>query len=139
MSARAKHLAVYALLLAAWGSLYAAPAEPDRIVAIGDVHGNYDGLVRILGRARLIDGTRRWTGGRTVLVQTGDFTDRGPRVRAVMDLLMSLQKSAPDSGGQVHVLFGNHEAMNLLGLTRDVSPDAMSEFVDDDSERRRND
>jgi hypothetical protein len=56
-----------------------------------------------------------------------------------MDLLMSLQKSAPDSGGQVHVLFGNHEAMNLLGLTRDVSPNAMSEFVDDDSERRRND
>ena len=139
MGSRARHFAVYALLLTAWCSLYAAPAEPERIVAIGDIHGSYDGLVRVLGRARLIDGMRRWTGGRTVLVQTGDFTDRGPRVRAVMDLLMSLQKSAPDSGGQVHVLFGNHEAMNLLGLTRDVSREAMSEFADGDSERHRND
>jgi hypothetical protein len=37
----------------------------------------------------------------------------------------------------VVVLMGNHEAMNLMGLTRDVNPDAYLQFVDQRSERRR--
>lgn len=138
MSARARKLLILVLVAAAWCSLQAAPDVPPRIVAIGDIHGNLPGLVRILEHAHLMDAAHRWTGGRAVLVQTGDFTDRGPHVRGVMDLLMSLQKSAPHSGGQVYVLLGNHEGMNLLGLTRDVSSKAMAEFADSQSERRRN-
>ena len=49
----------------------AAPATA-RIVAIGDVHGAADNFVAILTRAGLVDAQRRWTGGKTVLVQTGD-------------------------------------------------------------------
>jgi hypothetical protein len=138
MSARARKLLIPVLVAAAWCSLQAAPDPPQRIVAIGDVHGNLAGLVRILEHAHLMDAAHRWTGGHAVLVQTGDFTDRGQHVKGVMDLLMSLQKSAPHSGGQVYVLLGNHEAMNLLGLTQDVSPKAMAEFADSQSETRRN-
>jgi hypothetical protein len=112
-------------------------ATPSRVVAIGDIHGNLDGLVSILRRARLIDQSRKWIGGTAVLVQTGDFTDRGPRVRAAMDLLMALQAGAKKAGGRVHVLLGNHEGLNLLAETRDASPEAMAEFADARSEQRR--
>jgi hypothetical protein len=108
------------------------------VVAVGDVHGNLDGLMSILRRAGLIDQAGKWTGGRATLVQTGDFTDRGPRVRGAMDFLMSLQASAKAAGGEVHVLMGNHEGMNLLTETRDVSAETLSEFADARSEQRRN-
>src|SRR5437773_1779594 len=70
-----------------------------RVVAIGDIHGDLDAFAGILQRTRLTDPSRRWAGGNSILVQTGDFLDRGPEARAVMDLLMSLQKDAPRHGG----------------------------------------
>jgi hypothetical protein len=139
MTSRVRRSIVLVLLLAAAYPPHGLPAASPRVVAVGDIHGDLDSLVRILGRAGLIDQGRRWTGGSAVLVQTGDFTDRGPRVRAVMDLLMSLQAGARKAGGQVHVLLGNHEGMNLLTLTRDVSAESMAGFADARSEKRRND
>ena len=72
----------------------AAPAATERVVAIADIHGDLDAFVGILQRAQLIDPGKHWAGGRAILVQTGDLLDRGPKVRDVMDLLMSLQKEA---------------------------------------------
>jgi hypothetical protein len=114
-----------------------ADPGPPRVVVIGDVHGAYDSFVEILQRAELIDDRLAWIGGDTLFVQTGDLVDKGPDVRNVMDLLISLQVHAEKSGGRVVTLMGNHEAMNLMGLTRDVDPDAYLAFVDDKSERRR--
>ena len=54
-----------------------ASSAGDRVVAIGDVHGEYDGLVSILQRTGLIDAETHWIGGDTTLVQTGDLFDRG--------------------------------------------------------------
>ena len=42
--------------------------------------------------------------------------DRGPDSRKVMDLLMRLEGEASKTGGRVHVLIGNHEAMNVYGV-----------------------
>ncbi|MDJ0763510.1 MAG: metallophosphoesterase [Myxococcota bacterium] len=103
-----------------------APAQVDRIVAIGDVHGSFDGLVDILRETSLIDETHRWIGGNTVLVQTGDLLDRGEDPFKVMDLVIDLQNQAPKSGGKVIVLLGNHEVMNLTRDVDDVSPTAMA-------------
>ena len=111
--------------------------ETGRIVAIGDIHGAFDPFVEILRATGLVDEENNWAGGETTLVQTGDFTDRGADVRAVMDLLIELQRQAPDHGGEVIVLLANHETMNLASVYRDVSPAAMVYFGDDDSERRR--
>lgn len=115
-------LPVVFLALAVLPARTAAP--PPRVVAIGDVHGAAGAFVAILQRAGLIDAKRRWTGGKTVFVQTGDLTDRGAAVGESLDLLMALEKQAASAGGRVHVLLGNHEVMNMLGEMRDVSADA---------------
>ncbi|MGB2718100.1 MAG: metallophosphoesterase [Vicinamibacterales bacterium] len=115
-----------------------AQSGPQRVVAIGDIHGAEENLVALLQTAGLIDQQRKWTGGRARLVQTGDFTDRGAPVRHVMDLLMRLEDEARRAGGRVEVLLGNHEGMNILRDLRDVSPDAFGSFTNADSEARRN-
>ena len=138
---RAGPAAALLLLLAAGGAAAPAEARPgsERVVAIGDVHGAGDQLHEILQRAGLIDGERNWSGGTATLVQTGDFTDRGPQVRAVMDLLMGLEDRAREDGGEVRVLLGNHETMNLMTDFRDVTPAIFASFASDDAERRRED
>ena len=108
-----------------------------RIVAIGDVHGGSDELAGILQQAGLIDDQHRWSGGSTILVQTGDLMDRGANVRAVMDLLMTLEEQADAAGGKVVGLLGNHETMNLMGFVRDVSAGTYTSFADEDSAERR--
>jgi hypothetical protein len=109
----------------------------DRIVAVGDIHGSLDGLVRILHEAGLIDTGNRWAGGDATLVQTGDMLDRGVQLREVMDLLMRLQQEAPTDGGRVIVLLGNHETMNLAGIVRDVNRDVYASFAAQNARQRQ--
>ncbi len=104
-----------------------------RIVAVGDVHGDYDQFVTVLRQAEVIDDRQRWTGGTTHLVQTGDVVDRGAHSRKVLDLLMALEKEAAKAGGRVHMLLGNHEVMNLAGDLRYVSSGEYEAFRSDKS------
>jgi predicted MPP superfamily phosphohydrolase len=106
----------------------------ERIVAVGDVHGAYDRFVAILRAAGLVDGRARWTGGRSVLVQTGDVLDRGPASRRVLDLLRQLERDASRAGGQVFALLGNHEVMRIVGHWNDVSAGEYAAFRGRDSE-----
>ena len=76
-----------------------ADAQPDRVVAIGDIHGAAGQFRDLLETVGLTDSSQQWTGGRTTLVQTGDFTDRGAEVKAVLDLLMRLETEASAAGG----------------------------------------
>ena len=108
-----------------------------RIIAIGDVHGDYDRFVSLLQESGLVDKRNRWTGGNTHLVQTGDIADRGPDSRKVMDLLRKLEKSAAGDGGSVHVLIGNHEVMNIRNDLRYVDPGEYKAFRDRNSKRRQ--
>ena len=109
----------------------------ERVVALGDVHGDYDAFVAILRDAGVMDQKSRWSGGKTHLVQTGDLLDRGPHSRKVMELMMTLEKQAAKAGGRVHSLLGNHEAMNIYGDLRYVSPGEFAAFKTGDSERVR--
>ena len=131
---RARALGVVAGLLLA---LVAGRAEAGRVVAIGDIHGSYDGLVSILRAADLLSEEGNWAGGTDTLVQTGDFLDRGAQTREVMDLLQRLQKEASAAGGRVEVLLGNHEALNLLGELGDASAESFSPWVEPGSETAR--
>jgi hypothetical protein len=110
----------------------------ERVVAVGDVHGAFDKFVTILQEAKIIDSRRRWTGGRAILVQTGDITDRGPDSRKVIDLLRKLTDEAAKAGGRVHALVGNHEAMRVLGVYRDVGPGEFAAFRTPESGDLRN-
>ena len=91
---------VLALALIALRPAAATLEQPRRIVAIGDVHGAADAFAAILTRAGLIDAEKRWIGGRAILVQTGDMTDRGAGMRDALDLLMGLENQASKAGGR---------------------------------------
>ena len=94
--------------------------QVDRVVAFADVHGANAELLALLRETGIVDAQDRWAAGKTHLVSLGDLLDRGADSRKVMDLLMRLQVEAQAQGGQLHVLLGNHEAMNILGDLRYV-------------------
>ncbi len=111
----------------------------ERIVAVGDVHGDFEAFSQLLTETGVLDDRGRWSGGKTHLVQVGDVPDRGPDSRKVMDLLMKLEKQARRAGGRVHALIGNHEAMNMYGDLRYVDPGEYQAFVDRRSSKRQQD
>lgn len=94
---------------------------PDSLWVVGDVHGHYDRLRRLLEGAGLVDGSGRWAGGRSHLVLLGDLMDRGPHVTRTLWFAYRLQEEARAAGGRVHVALGNHEVMVLAGDHRYVS------------------
>eukprot|EP00039_Didymoeca_costata_P029452 m.24727 g.24727 ORF g.24727 m.24727 type:complete len:442 (+) comp7636_c0_seq2:170-1495(+) len=131
-----------------------------RVVAIGDLHGDFKAAVKSLQIAGVIeedipdmmtkdimhkeranislseeelDGLFNfdeieWTGGDTILVQVGDILDRGGGEIRIMALLHSLRFKAREAGGDVQLLLGNHEIMNMEGQAwRYVSPEAKVE------------
>ncbi len=112
-------------------------SQPQRIVAVGDLHGDYQAWIEIASRAGLIDRRSRWAGGSAVLVQTGDITDRGPDSLKIIRHLMRLQGQARRSGGRVVVVLGNHEAMNMTDDLRYVHAGEFAAFANAGSDRLR--
>lgn len=49
---------------------------PKRIVAIGDIHGDFEALINILYDSQVIDKNGKWIANDTFLVQTGDIFDK---------------------------------------------------------------
>jgi hypothetical protein len=125
-----------AALVATHGGIAAAAPAP-RIIAVGDLHGDYSAWMDIARAAGLVDGASHWAGGKTVLVQLGDIADRGPDSLKIVRSLQQLQAEAPRAGGQVIVVLGNHEAMNLLGDFRYTTPGEYAAFADARSPARR--
>ncbi len=111
-------------------------AKTRRVIAIGDIHGAYNGVRSILREVALVDDNDRWVGGDAVLVQTGDFLDRGPGATKVARLLLDLRRQAPEQGGEVVVLLGHHEILNIVGDLRDVTKYIVRNHVDSNSEKR---
>ena len=126
-----------AALTMAEPAIAAQPTAPSRIVAVGDLHGDYDAWLEIASKAGLIDRRARWAGGSAVLVQTGDITDRGPDSLKIIRHLMRLQTQARRSGGRVVVVLGNHEAMNMTDDLRYVHPREFAAFANAESDRMR--
>ena len=100
----------------------------ERIVAIGDLHGDVVATRAALRLAGAIDDQERWTGGRLVLVQTGDQLDRGDDEPEILGLLERLSAEAKAAGGALHTLNGNHEVMNVQGDFRYVTDDGFRDF-----------
>ena len=111
--------------------------DVSRVVAISDVHGAYDAMLNTLDKAAVLGAEQQWVGADTHLVITGDLLDRGPDSRQVMDLIMRLETEAESAGGRVHLLLGNHEAMNLVGDLRYVSVEEYAAFAAEESAEER--
>lgn len=105
------------------------PAPP-RLVAIGDVHGDFEATRAVLRLAGAIDDQDRWIGKDLVVVQTGDQLDRGDGERKILELLERLAAEAKQAGGALHVLNGNHELMNAAGDLRYVTAGGFVDFAD---------
>lgn len=89
------------------------------VYAIGDVHGNSDLLVAL--HESIVEDAARRSATRRVIVHLGDYVDRGPDSRGVIDRLLS-----PPAGFESIALRGNHEQL-LLDFLDDPStgPDWM--------------
>ena len=96
--------------------------DVERIVAVGDIHGDYANFVAVLSDAGIINERGNWIAGNTHLVQMGDLPDRGPDTDKVIAHMRKLERQARLAGGMVHALIGNHEAMNMSGDLRYVHP-----------------
>lgn len=84
-----------------------------RVFAVGDVHGSFSALEALLNKLPL-----RW--GIDYLVFLGDYIDRGPNSRKVIELIMEIKNTYP---GHVFPLKGNHEWMferYLKGIDTEV-------------------
>ena len=74
------------------------------LYAIGDIHGSLESLERLMEKINPDLSRDR-------LVFVGDYIDRGPRSRGVVDYIIRLRHLVPP--GQITCLKGNHEAMFL--------------------------
>ena len=77
--------------------------SPGRMIAIGDIHGCHDALRAILDAIR--------PQPEDTIVTLGDYIDRGPNSRDVVEQLMELSNTC-----ELVTLMGNHEVMLLMAL-----------------------
>jgi len=100
-----------------------------RVFAISDIHGEYEYMIEILQIGGVIDSGLNWIWGNGHLVIDGDIFDRGDMVTECLWFLYRLEQEARLSGGNVHVLFGNHEEMIINGDNRYVNDKYMKGIV----------
>ncbi|RUS27897.1 Metallo-dependent phosphatase-like protein [Jimgerdemannia flammicorona] len=106
-----------------------AQSRPHRIVAVADLHGDYENTMNVFKMAGLVDENEKWAGGDyTTFVQTGDVVDRGDDTIKLYAMLERLIGEAEEAGGKMIVLLGNHELMNLSGDWRFVFPSELATF-----------
>lgn len=118
----------------------------DKIIAIGDLHGDYKLMTDTLLLVKVIDKDYNWCGKNAVVVQVGDQVDRcrptdgqlcnqegttkddeGSDIK-IMEFLTNLHKQAVACGGAVYSLLGNHELMNVTGHLNYVSLEGLKQF-----------
>jgi serine/threonine protein phosphatase 1 len=98
----------------------AKPRIPDgqRVYAVGDVHGRADLLSALL--ARIDADLRAYPIARPIQVFLGDYIDRGPHSREVLDLLIARRRKHT-----VLCLKGNHETFAARFL---IDPSVLSNW-----------
>lgn len=89
--------------------------NPEKLIAISDIEGNFNGFVSLLIANKVIDKNFNWMFGNGHLVLLGDFVDRGDNVIPVLWLIYKLEDEAIMTNGKVHFILGNHEIMNIQG------------------------
>ncbi len=81
-----------------------------RTLAIGDIHGCSSALRALIHEVQ--------PGPDDTLITLGDYVDRGPDSKGVLDLLLQLEKKT-----QLKPLTGNHEILFLEALNGNMEPE----------------
>ena len=101
----------------------------ERVVTIGDLHGDLEQTKRAFRACHLTDLKDKWIGGKTTVVQVGDQLDRGPDEVAVMYFLERVAEEAERSGGELLRILGNHETLNIAGRFRYAQREGCADFT----------
>ncbi len=92
-----------------------------KIVALSDIHGQFDLFIKLLQAHKIIDQQKNWSFEDGHFVITGDVFDRGDKVTETLWFLYKLEQQAARAGGKLHLLLGNHEVMVLNGSIKYVN------------------
>lgn len=93
----------------------------DSIMVVGDVHGEFDTMKKLLVENEVINTKEEWLFGKNHLVFVGDIFDRGNKVTEALYFIKRISQKAIENGGRVHLLLGNHEVMVLMNDSRYIS------------------
>jgi hypothetical protein len=123
-----------------------------RIIAIGDIHGDFKALHKALLKANIVDTNGDWDESNkdTIVIQLGDLLDRGGRGQEdtdnykeeidILQYIEHLNQQATDPKKELNsaflTLIGNHELMNMLGDFRYVSAKAMEGMGGDEGRKK---
>ncbi len=117
-------------------------AQPERIVAVGAVMGEFGHFVQTLQDAGLLDDDAAWIGGGAHLVLLGNTIGPGHGLMPTIDLVRRLEHEAAQAGGMVHTLLGrtefevmHHDYSSIdpivyQHLGADIPEDRLREFID---------
>lgn len=94
----------------------------ENIYVIGDVHGRYNELIKLLQKSKIIDQELNWIAGESHIVFLGDLFDRGNDVTKVLWFIYNLEEKAKKEHGYVHLVLGNHEIMTMSKDLRYLGP-----------------
>jgi len=87
----------------------------EKVLAIGDIHGEYNALLTLLKKHKIISEELDWIFDNGHIVFCGDVFDRGDKVTETLLFIYKLEQQAEEAGGKVHFVLGNHELMVLSG------------------------
>ncbi len=99
----------------------ASQFKAKRVIAVGDIHGDYRNFRKLLINHGIIDKRLNWRSGQSHLVILGDVMNRGNKVTECLWLIRKIEQQALKAGGRVHLLLGNHETMILQGDQRFIA------------------
>lgn len=83
---------------------------------IGDIHGNYDLLVKLLKKLDYQQNNDSFSHPNRKVIFMGDFINRGNKIRATVQLIKKMVES-----GNAFCILGNHELNAILYATLDKS------------------
>ncbi len=99
-----------------------------RVIAVGDLHGDYQATLKAFQVAGATNPQNEWIAQNILVVQTGDQLDRGNQELQILNQLDQWQTEALKQHSKLVVLNGNHEIMNVMGDFRYVAEDAYTGF-----------
>lgn len=104
---------------------------PERVIAIGDIHGDIQMLRTLLIKSKVIDSKDNWICENTYVVQVGDQVDDS-RSKEISGIFETKDTDVLTYTNTLHLkslqhksmfisLIGNHEILNVLSLNNDIN------------------
>lgn len=95
--------------------------DPKRVFVIGDIHGCADELNVLITHLE----KKEAVSAQDLIIFVGDYIDRGPNTRGVLDALVKLRKKFP----KTVFLAGNHELMMFACLANHLNMGVIDNWV----------